>query len=66
MKVFDVVYVTTNGGYNTDVVGRRFYNEMFTVRNGGYAAAIVVLLMVAITPVLVYQVRQFRREEANR
>ena len=66
MKVFDVVYVTTNGGYNTDVVGRRFYNEMFTVRNGGYAAAIVVLLMIAITPVLVYQVRQFRREEANR
>lgn len=66
MKVFDVVYVTTNGAFNTDVVGRRFYNEMFTVRNGGYAAAIVVLLMVAITPVLVYQVRQFRREEANR
>jgi ABC-type sugar transport system permease subunit len=30
MKVFDVVYVTTNGAYNTDVVGRRFYNEMFT------------------------------------
>ena len=66
MKVFDVVYVTTNGNYNTDVVGRRFYAEMFTNSNSGYAAAIVVLLMIAITPVLVYQVRQFRREEAAR
>ncbi len=66
MKVFDVVFVTTNGNYNTDVVGRRFYAEMFTFRNYGYAATIVVLLMIAITPVLVYQVRQFRREEANR
>ena len=46
--------------------GRRFYAEMFTNSNSGYAAAIVVLLMIAITPVLVYQVRQFRREEAAR
>jgi len=66
MKVFDVVYVTTNGAFNTDVVGRRFFYEMFTNQNSGYAAAIVVLLMIAITPVLVYQVRQFRAEEANR
>ena len=66
MKVFDVVYVTTNGAFNTDVVGRRFYYEMFTSGNNGYAATIVVLLMIAIVPVLVYQVRQFRREEAAR
>ncbi|CCI53219.1 MAG: sugar ABC transporter permease [Tetrasphaera jenkinsii] len=66
MKVFDVVYVATNGQFNTDVVGRRFYYEMFTNGNNGYAAAIVVLLMIAITPVLIYQVRHFKREEANR
>jgi alpha-glucoside transport system permease protein len=66
MKVFDIVYVTTNGGFNTDVIGRRFYNELFTNGNSGYAAAIVVLLMIAIVPVLVYQVRHFRAEEANR
>ncbi len=66
MKVFDVVYVTTNGAYNTDVVGRRFYDEMFTQGNNGYAAAIVVLLMIAIVPVLVYQVRHFKAEEAAR
>ena len=66
MKIFDIVYVTTNGAFNTDVIGRRFYNEMFTNNNSGYAAAIVVLLMIAIIPVLIYQVRHFKAEEANR
>lgn len=66
MKIFDIVYVSTNGQFNTDVIGRRFYDELFTQRNNGYAATIVVILMVAVIPVLVYQVRQFRAEEATR
>ncbi len=66
MKVFDVVYVTTNGAYNTDVIGRRFYDELYTQGNNGYAAAIVVILLIAIIPVLIYQVRHFRHEEAAR
>jgi alpha-glucoside transport system permease protein len=48
------------------VIGRRFFDEMFTQGNNGFASAIVVILMIAITPVLVYQVRHFRAEEANR
>ena len=35
MKVFDIVYVTTNGAFNTDVIGRRFFDEMFTQGNNG-------------------------------
>ena len=66
MKMFDMVYVTTNGAYSTDVIGRRFFDEMFTKGNNGNASAIVVILMIAIIPILIYQVRQFRAEEANR
>jgi alpha-glucoside transport system permease protein len=66
MKVFDVVYVTTNGAYNTDVIARRFYDELYTQGNNGYASAIVVILIIAIVPVLIYQVRHFRAEEAAR
>ena len=66
MKIFDIVYVMTNGDFNTNVVGNQFFNELFTNFNNGYAAAIVVLLMVAIIPLMVYQVRQFRAEEATR
>jgi alpha-glucoside transport system permease protein len=66
MKVFDVVYVMTNGNFNTNVIGLEFYNQLFTNGNAGYAAAIVVMLMLAIVPVMIYQVRHFRAQEAGR
>jgi alpha-glucoside transport system permease protein len=66
MKIFDIVYVMTNGDFNTNVVGVQFFNELFTNFNNGYAAAIVVMLMLAIVPIMIYQVRHFRAEEAGR
>jgi len=66
MKVFDIVYVMTNGNFNTNVIALEFYNQLFTNGNAGYAAAIVVMLMIAVLPVMVYQVRQFRLQEAQR
>jgi alpha-glucoside transport system permease protein len=66
MKVFDIVYVMTGSNFNTDVIGMRFWTELFTNGNNGYAAAIVVMLMIAIVPVMVYQVRNFRKQEAQR
>lgn len=65
MKIFDIVYVMTGGNFNTDVIALRFYTELFTNGNNGYAAAIVVMLMIAIVPVMIYQVRHFRRQEAQ-
>jgi alpha-glucoside transport system permease protein len=66
MKIFDQVYVMTNGNFNTNVVGNEFFNQLFTNGNNGAAAAIVVLLMIAIIPIMIYQVRHFRAEEAAR
>ena len=66
MKVFDIVYVMTNGNFNTNVIGVEFFNQLFTNGNAGYAAAIVVMLMLAVVPIMVYQVRQFRAQEAAR
>lgn len=64
MKIFDVVYVMTNGNYNTNVIGLEFFNQLFTNFNNGSAAAIVVLLMIATVPIMWYQIRQFKAEEA--
>ena len=64
MKIFDIVYVMTNGGFNTNVIGNEFFNQLFSNFNNGAAAAIVVLLMLATIPIMVYQVRNFRREES--
>jgi alpha-glucoside transport system permease protein len=66
MKIFDVVYVMTNGNFNTDVIAVNFFNELFRNGNNGRASAIVVMLMIAVLPVIVYQVRHFRAEEAAR
>ncbi|HEY7271671.1 MAG TPA: sugar ABC transporter permease [Actinoplanes sp.] len=66
MKLFDVVYVMTNGNFNTNVLAVEFFNQLFTNFNNGAAAAIVVLLMLAVIPVMIFQVRQFRLEEATR
>lgn len=64
MKIFDIVYVTTNGDFNTQVLGSAFYSNISTFLNYGSASAIVVILMVAVLPIMYYQVRHFRAEEA--
>ena len=66
MKVFDVVFVMTNGNFNTNVIANEFYLRYFNNNDKGGASAIVVLLMIAIIPIMWYQVRNFRAEEANR
>ena len=65
LKVFDIVYVTTNGRFNSNVIANLFFNELFAARQAGRASAIVVILLLAVTPILIYQVRHFRNEEAN-
>ncbi len=50
MKIFDIVYVMTNGNFNTNVVGNEFWNQFSTFFNNGKAAAIVVLLIIARDP----------------
>jgi len=66
LKTFDIVYVMTNGNFNTNVIAVDFFNQLFTNNNAGYAAAIVVMLLIIMLPILVFQVRQFRAEEAAR
>jgi alpha-glucoside transport system permease protein len=66
MKIFDIIYVMTGGRFNTDVIGNRFITELINFGEEGRASAIVVMLMVAVIPVMVYQVRRFRQTEAAR
>jgi len=63
LKIFDVVYVMTGGQYGTSVVGTEFYRQFFTNRNFGYGAAIAIVLFLAISPVMVYNLRQLQKQE---
>jgi alpha-glucoside transport system permease protein len=60
LKVFDIVYVMTNGAYGTDVIANRMYTELFVTENLGQASAIAVLLLVMASPVIVMNIRQMK------
>jgi len=66
MKVFDIVYVMTNGAFGTEVIGNVFYKQLFEFGNAGQSAAVVVVLMIAVIPLMIYQIRRFRAEEVGR
>ena len=66
LKVFDIVYVMTNGNFNTEVVANRMYKEMFIFRNYGRASAIAVILLMLIIPMIIINIQRFREQEAIR
>jgi len=65
LKAFDIVYVMTNGNYDTDVIANRMYKEMFTFRDFGHASAIAVILFAATLPVIVANIRRWSSGEAR-
>jgi alpha-glucoside transport system permease protein len=65
LKIFDIVYVMTNGNFNTNTIANRMYFELFAANNLGHASAIAVILLVVALPVVFINIRQFRAEEAT-
>ena len=65
LKVFDIVFVTTGGRFETEVVANRMFTEFFRFRNFGHAAALAVVLFIAVVPIMVVNVRNLRRQGIN-
>jgi alpha-glucoside transport system permease protein len=66
LKTFDIVYVMTGGNYDTDVIATLFYKERFVNRDAGSAAAVAIILLLAIIPVMLFNIRRFQQQEAIR
>jgi alpha-glucoside transport system permease protein len=67
LKVFDIVFVMGNPESNhTEVVAERMIRSAFISQQKGHGAAIAVVLFLAIIPVMVWNVRQFREQEMTR
>jgi alpha-glucoside transport system permease protein len=64
LKIFDVVWVMTGGQFGTHVIATQFYRQSFTNRNSGYGSAIAIVLLIAVIPVMFYNLKQFREREA--
>lgn len=66
LKIFDVVIVMTGGQYGTHVIATQFYRQFFTNRDFGRGAAIAIVLLIAVTPVIIYNLRQLNKQEGFR
>ncbi|HEY8813951.1 MAG TPA: sugar ABC transporter permease [Candidatus Dormibacteraeota bacterium] len=67
LKAFDIVYVMTGGNYDTDVLANRMYKLAFqSPFESGLSSAVAIILVVAVVPVLIFNLRQFRAVEARR
>jgi alpha-glucoside transport system permease protein len=66
LKAFDVVYVMTAGNFQTDVLANRMYKLLYQSDNPGGASAVAIILLIAVIPVLIFNLRQFRAVEARR
>ena len=63
LKIFDVVIVMTGGQYGTSVIATEFYRQYFTYNNNGYGSAIATILLIAVMPVMAYNLRRFAQQE---
>lgn len=64
LKIFDVVWVMTGGQFGTHVIATQFYRQSFTNRNSGFGSAIAIVLLIAVIPVMIYNLKRFREQEA--
>jgi alpha-glucoside transport system permease protein len=67
LKVFDIVMAMTGGQWDTSVLANLMYDWMF--RGGGdygRSSTLAMVLMFAVVPVMAFNIRRFRTEEAQR
>jgi len=64
LKIFDIVMSVSGGRNHDDVVAVRMFAEMFQFFNDGRAAALATVLFIAVLPVMILNLRNFRRQAA--
>ncbi|MFN2489647.1 MAG: ABC transporter permease subunit [Actinomycetota bacterium] len=64
LKMFDLVWVTAPGASQDEanVIAVEMFRTAFAERNFGVGAAVAVLLFVLVIPIMILNLRQFRRE----
>jgi alpha-glucoside transport system permease protein len=62
IKLFDLIFVMTGGGPGTasQVIAFTMYQQAFGAGQWGYGAAVAVVMLILLTPVMIFNVRRFR------
>lgn len=63
LKVFDIVYAMTNGENNTQVLANLMYRWTFISGDSGRGSAIAMVIMLAVLPIMIWNIRRARATE---
>ncbi|GAA5206936.1 carbohydrate ABC transporter permease [Microbacterium kyungheense] len=66
LKLYDIVAVMTGGRSNSTVLGFEMVNQQQRFQSYGHSAALAVLIFVFVTPLIVYNVLQLRKQREVR
>jgi alpha-glucoside transport system permease protein len=64
IKLFDLIYIATAGGPNgkSKVIAFTMYDETFQGGKGGYGAAVAVIMLLMVIPIMAFNIKRFRSE----
>lgn len=62
LKVFDIVFAMTNGQWETQVMANYMYDKLFRANDWGVGSAAAMAIMLLVTPILVWNVYNARKE----
>lgn len=60
LKVFDIVYTMTGGNFGTEILPSYMMKYMF--RDDGRATAVAFVIMLIVLPVMIWNIRETRKE----
>ena len=62
LKIFDIVFAMTNGQWETQVLANYMYDKLFRANDWGVGSAAAMVIMLLVTPILVWNVYNARKE----
>ncbi len=62
LKVFDIVYAMTNGQWETQVLANYMFDKLFRANDWGVGSASAMIIMLLVSPILVWNVYNARKE----
>ena len=62
LKIFDIVFAMTNGQWETQVLANYMYDKLFRANDWGVGSASAMVIMLLVTPILVWNVYNARKE----
>jgi len=66
LKVFDIVFAMTNGEFQTQVLANFMYSWMFRSGDFGRGSSIAVVILLAVLPIMIWNIRRANAEEGTR